>query len=77
MARVSADAHDYDSAVRYYRRALTLDYGAVDVRLELARALSSQGHPDLALHEAETCLRQRPDWPQAEQLVKELQSQRR
>jgi tetratricopeptide (TPR) repeat protein len=77
MARISAKAQNYDNAVKYYRRALTLDYGAGELRLELARALLNQGQPDLALHEAETCLRQRPDWPAAEQLVKQLQAQRR
>jgi tetratricopeptide (TPR) repeat protein len=76
IAQICADAHDYDAAVKYYRRALTMDYGAVELRLDLARALANQGHPDLALHEAETCLRQRPDWPKAEQFVKQLQLQR-
>lgn len=64
-ARQGTDA----SAIDYYRRALTLDYGHVDWRLRLARLLDKIGHYEEAVREARICLRLRPDMRDAQALI--------
>jgi tetratricopeptide (TPR) repeat protein len=61
-----------DEAIKYYRRALSRDYGAVDARLNLARLLMQTGRSDEALREVEICQRLRPGWTEAEQLAEEV-----
>jgi tetratricopeptide (TPR) repeat protein len=62
----------YDAAIEYYRRALALDYGQVHWRLELAGLLAKAGSAAEALHEAQVCLRLRPQMDAANKLVGEL-----
>ena len=61
-----------DEAIALYRDALAADYGRVEWRLSLARALAAAGRTADALREAQICLRLRPGHPEAEQLVGEL-----
>jgi tetratricopeptide (TPR) repeat protein len=71
-ARYAAGDQDYPAAVNYYRRALARDYTATDIRFELAQTLVKAGDRDGATREVEMCLQQRPNWAEAEQLLKEL-----
>jgi tetratricopeptide (TPR) repeat protein/O-antigen ligase len=61
-----------DDAVAAYRRALVLDYGRVEWRLELARLLEAAGRHREALNEAKICLRLRPGSDEARALVERL-----
>ncbi len=63
---------DDEAAIECYRRALSLDYGQVHWRLELARLLARTGRISEALREAKTCLQLRPQLKTAEDLVGEL-----
>ncbi|HUT56626.1 MAG TPA: tetratricopeptide repeat protein, partial [Phycisphaerae bacterium] len=63
---------DYEGAVKYYRRALALDYGQVDWRFNLAQALAESGRVAEAMHEARICLRLRPQMTVAERLIADL-----
>lgn len=63
---------DIDAAIKCYRRALTLDYGQVYWRLELARMLAETKRIPEAMQEARTCLQLRPQFKAAEKLVEDL-----
>ena len=76
-AHVLAAEKDYDTSIALYRRALARQYVAPDWRLELARVLADAGKNDEAIREAETARRQRPNWDEAEKLLRDLRQQRR
>jgi O-antigen ligase len=61
-----------EEAITLYRDALAADYGQVDWRLALARVLAASGRHAEALREAQICLRLRPGYAAAEQLVGQL-----
>jgi len=61
-----------DDAIGAYRRALVLEYGRVEWRLELARLLNASGRRPEALREAQICLRLQPANEAARELVGEL-----
>jgi len=72
LGEICAKQQDYEGAINYYRRALTLDYGQVQWRLSLARLLAKAEKIPEAVQEARICLRLRPQWKEAEKLVTEL-----
>ncbi|MHC4519549.1 MAG: tetratricopeptide repeat protein [Planctomycetota bacterium] len=59
-------------AIACYRQALALEYGRVAWRYNLARLLAETGAVVEAIHEAETCLRFRPEHARAKRLIKRL-----
>jgi tetratricopeptide (TPR) repeat protein len=61
-------------AIAWYRKALDLDYGRVDWRLQLANALASQGQTSDAIREARICLNLHPESKDAQDLLSELSS---
>lgn len=69
LARIYKSRTDQDKAIEYYRRALDLDYGQVYWRLNLARLLADAGQIEEAMHEARVCLRLRPQYKPAENLL--------
>jgi tetratricopeptide (TPR) repeat protein len=69
MADVLRKDGDQPAAIDFYRRALALDYGQVNWRLELAQALAQSGDAKQAIKELEICLRLRPRWAPAEKLI--------
>jgi tetratricopeptide (TPR) repeat protein len=64
--------NDNETAIEYYRRALTLDYGQVNWRFTLARLLADTDRIPEAIHEARICLRLRPQLKAAEKLIADL-----
>ena len=72
MAGLLAREKDFPAAAEHYRRALALDYGNVDWRLARARALAQSGQVPEAMHEAQVCLRLRPELAEAKRLIGEL-----
>lgn len=60
---------DYAAAVDQYRRALAMNFGQSDWRMQLAKTLVAAGRVDEARQEATICLRQRPGWEEARQLA--------
>jgi O-antigen ligase/tetratricopeptide (TPR) repeat protein len=63
-----------DEAIQLYRRAITGMYEQPQWHLELARLLARSGRSDEAAREASVALRLHPGWPEARQLLKELES---
>ena len=61
-----------EAAIQCYRRALVMDYGCVEWRLELARLLARTRRMPDAMREAKICLRLRPESKVAEELVANL-----
>jgi O-antigen ligase len=61
--------HNNNAAIDCYRRALALDYGRVEWRLELARLLADEQRIPEAVREAKICLQLRPQLKAAENLV--------
>ena len=72
MAGISAGEADHAAAAGYYRRVLDKEYGNTDWRLALARSLAKSGQADAAIAETKICLRLRPKWPAAVQLLADL-----
>ncbi len=58
------DHRDYERAVDYYRRSLTLRPENVDVRTDMGTAIWYMGNPDGAIREYETSLKLDPNHPQ-------------
>ena len=63
---------DLEAAVGHYRLAIRKDYDRVDWHYALAKLLVQAGRIDEAIHEAEICLRLRPDYGTAKRLIEEL-----
>lgn len=61
-----------EAAVECYRRALALNYGKVEWRLELAELLAETGRIPEAMGEARICLQLRPGSYSAQKLVGDL-----
>lgn len=59
-------------AVRYYRRALALDYGQIPWRLALTKLLAETNNIPEAIREARTCVRLGPQVKAAEKLLADL-----
>jgi O-antigen ligase/cytochrome c-type biogenesis protein CcmH/NrfG len=72
LARIEMQHARPDDALELYRRAVNLEYGQAEWRLEFARALADAGKFPEALREVEICLRLRPEDPTAKQLRSEL-----
>ena len=62
-------------AAELYRRALSVDYAAVDWRLRLAKVLAETGKTAEAMQEARICLKLQPQSKEAEKLLGELSVQ--
>jgi len=65
IANLYFDAAKYAQAIPYYKRALALDPGNPDTRTDYATALHGKGDDLIALHELETVLVKRPNFPEA------------
>lgn len=61
-----------EAAVRYYRRALALDYGQISWRLALTKLLAETDNIPEAIREARTCVRLGPQVKAAEKLLADL-----
>ncbi len=72
MADIYSKQRNDEAAIEYYRRALVLDYSQVRWRLDLARLLAKTNRVPEAIHEARICLRLRPQFKPAEELIGEL-----
>ena len=72
LANIYRKQKEYEKAIEYYRRALTLDYGQVNWRYTLARLLADTGKIPEAIHEARICLRFRPQFEAAKRLIEKL-----
>ncbi|GAH82433.1 unnamed protein product, partial [marine sediment metagenome] len=72
LANMYRREKDNEAAIEHYRRALALDYGQVNWRLTLARLLANTGSVPEAIHEARICLRLRPQFKAAENLIADL-----
>jgi len=65
IANLYFDAAKYAQAIPYYKRALALDPGNPDTRTDYATALHGKGDDLVALHELESVLAKRPNFPEA------------
>ena len=63
---------DNQAAIDYYRRALALDYDHVQWRFALAKLLVEMDKIHEAINETRICLRFRPEFKAAEELIAEL-----
>ena len=63
-------------AIECYRRALSLQYGMVEWRFNLARLYADTGAVDKAIEEARVCLRFRPEHTASRQLIERLSTER-
>ncbi|MFC1761543.1 O-antigen ligase family protein [Planctomycetota bacterium] len=61
-----------EDAIEQYRQALAQEYGRVRWRYNLARTLADVGAVRDAIHEAKICLRLRPNYARAYQLIEDL-----
>lgn len=71
LAAVYAKDGKTAEAIDLYRRALTLDYGNIGWRLNLARLLAQSGDSETALHEAKIILRLKPGYAPAKRIIEE------
>ena len=72
LAKIYRKQQDNKTAIEYYHCALTLDYGQVYWRFELAQLLADVEKIAEAMDEARICLRLHPQFKQAERLVADL-----
>jgi O-antigen ligase/tetratricopeptide (TPR) repeat protein len=72
MARHDVEQGEFDTAIARYRLALRKDYDQVGWHYELAVLLARTGRVGKARHEAQICLRLRPDYRPAQRLLEEL-----
>ncbi len=72
LGNIYGRENDYEAAIQCYRRALALDYSQVNWRLTLARLLTEANRISEAAHEARICLRLRPQFTVAEELIADL-----
>jgi tetratricopeptide (TPR) repeat protein len=72
LANIYRKQQDNKSAIEYYRRALALDYGQVRWRFTLAKLLAEMERIPEAMQEARICLRLRPQFKAAKELIAEL-----
>jgi O-antigen ligase len=69
MAEIYRSENRLPESMRYYQRALVLNYGQVEWRLHLAQAMLAAGRPNDAVNEAEICLRLKPQSDAAQQVI--------
>ena len=67
--RLEEQAGRNKEAAQWFQKAVEQDYGQVDWRLALARALGAAGERDEAVRHLRICLRIRPKWDEAEKLL--------
>lgn len=72
LANIYRKQGNNQAAIEYYRRALALDYGQVEWRLELARLLAEMQRIPEAIREVRTCLRLHPEFKAAQELLADL-----
>jgi O-antigen ligase/tetratricopeptide (TPR) repeat protein len=72
LGNICKAEQENETAIEYYCRALTLDYGQVHWRLALAKLLVDEKKVPEAMHEARICLRIRPQFKEAEKLVRDM-----
>ncbi len=72
LASIKAADNLLNEAADYYRLALNKDYGQVDWRLERAKVLIQLGRNEEAIRELRVCLRLRPQYSPAAQLLSQL-----
>ena len=72
LADIYRKQHANEKAIEYYQRALEFDYGRVYWRFALAKLLAETDEIPQALHEARICVRLRPQFKAAKNLVAEL-----
>jgi tetratricopeptide (TPR) repeat protein len=72
VARAEFEAGQFDTSVSLYRRALGRDYRQIEWRLQLARGLVKLDRIEDAMHELRICLRLRPGYGPAENLLESL-----
>ncbi|UCD51881.1 MAG: O-antigen ligase family protein [Phycisphaerales bacterium] len=72
IARRDAQDGNLEAAIEHYRLALRKDYDQYLWHYQLARVLARVGQREAAIHEAEICLRLRPDYEPARQLIREM-----
>jgi tetratricopeptide (TPR) repeat protein len=72
LANIYRKQGDNEAAIGCYRRALALDYGRVEWRLDLAKLLAQMQRIPEAMYEARVCLRVRPQLQAAEKLIADL-----
>ncbi len=75
LANIQRSQGDVKAAAANYQRALILDYAQVGWRYNLAQCLVQERQIDNAIREARICLRLRPDFKPAKQLIAELSAQ--
>ena len=72
LAGIYKQLNDEESAIKYYRRALALDYSYISWRIDLARLLADTGKVSEAISQARICLRISPASKEAEKLLADL-----
>lgn len=72
LASIRAEQKQFPEAADLYRNALSKEYANVAWRLKLARCLADAGNVDEAIHQAQICLRLRPNADAALSLISEL-----
>lgn len=72
LARIYARRNDDQAAIKYYHRALAMDYAEVHWRLTLAKLLVKTEAIPQAFKQARICLRLRPEFKPAERLIADL-----
>jgi O-antigen ligase/tetratricopeptide (TPR) repeat protein len=74
LAEIYRSEHDLNHSIDCYQRALAKQYDRMDWHLNLAQALLAAGRTPEAVEEASICLRRRPHWDAAEQLIAQADS---
>lgn len=64
--------HNGSSAIRYFSKAIDADYGNPYLRFKLARALTDNGQAIEAMKQLRVCLKLKPKYRSAENLLAEL-----
>jgi tetratricopeptide (TPR) repeat protein len=72
LANLYRQQGELDMAIRHYRRAVRLDYDQVSWHYALAQVLVQADRVEEAVHEAQICLRLRPDHAPARQMLERL-----
>jgi hypothetical protein len=72
LANLYSRSADAEAAIHHYRRALVKSYDQVGWHYALAQLLGQVNRVDEAVHEAQICLRLRPDYTPARKLLEAL-----
>ena len=71
-ANIYRDRDDRPTAIAYYQKAVSKNYGNAAWRYELAKCLAAEGRNDEAKREARLVLRLKPQWVGAKRLIENL-----